>query len=151
MIFQFLAAKIFLWGPSPHLGQAIIKYTNFRSVWQISAKSVQRRQRLGWRKWKKENQTAATCGCYIRAAPQQLAPLSLHSRSVPSPSQQNAQIAITCRFEHGVKWGYIKTFKPISATTLNIFVKLTYNVVQISYIYWLVVILRNFSCLPNYE
>ena len=55
-------------------------------------------------------------------------PLYLHSRSIPSPSQQNAQIAITGRFEHGVKWGYIKTFKPISATTLNIIVKLTYNV-----------------------
>jgi len=63
----------------------------------------------------------------------------------------NAQIAITGRFEHGVKWGYIKTFKPISATTLNIFVKLTYNVAWIPYINKLVVIFRNCSCLPNYE
>ena len=47
-------------------------------------------------------------GCYIRAAPHQLAthPLYLHRRSVPSPSQWNAQIAITGRFEHGVKSVY---------------------------------------------
>jgi len=78
-------------------------------------------------------------------------PLYLHSRSVPSPSQSNAQIAISGRFEHGVKWGCIKTFKPISATTLNIFVKLRYNVAQILYINRLVVVFRHFSCLPNHE
>ena len=97
----------------------------------------------------------ATWGCYIRAAPHQLAPTPPALSSQPQHPQS---ITMECTdrdrqiyIKHGVKWGCIKTFKPISATTLNIFVKLTYNEALISYINELVVIFRNYFRLPNYE